>query len=294
MIIRTQKNPRQLGLDEPIRHENHKTPVTRRDFIAQGFKTGPAIIAAPAALAMLIGAENARAMSPDLEAMLGPAACNVQAGAGKVPFICFDLAGGANLNGSEILIGQSGVPTNFLSTQGYAKLGLPGNMTPGSPNAASATNDFVNMEFGAAWHSDGAILRGMQASTQVTTRANTNGFPIAARSENDTGNNPHNPMYGINKVGADGELLTLIGSQNTDSGGNSMAPASMINPAARPTKVDRSSDVTGLVDTGELGTLFTNSDDAIAVLESMTRLSHLKTDKVQVSNTAAPLAGQMS
>ena len=31
----------------------------------------------------------------------------------------------------------------------------------------------------------------------------------------------------------------------------------MMNPAARPTKVDRASDVTGLVDTGELGTLFT-------------------------------------
>ncbi len=114
-----------------------------------------------------------------------------------------------------------------------------------------------------------------------------NGFPIAARSENDTGNNPHNPMYGINRVGADGQLLTLIGSQNSDSGGNSMAPVMMINPAVRPTKVDRASDVTGLVDTGELGTLFTNSDDAIAVLESMTRLSHAKADLAQTRLTPA-------
>jgi hypothetical protein len=270
------KSPRTLGLNEPIRHESHKRPVTRRDFIAQGFKTGPAVIAAPAILSMLIGAQKAHGMSPDLEAM--KAFCSIQPGAGKIPFICFDLAGGANLNGSEILIGQSGNQTNFLSTQGYAKLGLPGNMTPNSPNAASGTNNFINMEFGTAWHSDGAILRGMQASTQVSTRANVNGFPIAARSENDTGNNPHNPMYGINRVGSDGELLTLIGSQNTDSGGNSMSPASMMNPAARPTKVDRASDVTGLVDTGELGTMFDNPDDAIAVLESMTRLSHAKAD----------------
>ena len=281
MIIRTKKSPRTLGLDEPIRHESHKAPVTRRDFIAQGFKTGPAIIAAPAALAMLIGSDNARAMSPDLEALLGPAACAIQAGAGKIPFICFDLAGGANLTGSEMLCGVSGNPLNFLSTQGYATLGLPGNMTPGSANAASPTNNFVNTEFGAAWHSDGAILRGMQMSTLAATRANVNGFPIAARSENDTGNNPHNPMYGINRVGADGQLLTLIGSQNSDSGGNSMAPAGMMNPAARPTKVDRASDVTGLVDTGELGTLFSNQDDAIAVLESMTRLSHAKADQAQ-------------
>jgi hypothetical protein len=271
------KSPRTLGLDEPIRHESHKAPVTRRDFIAQGLRTGPAVLAAPAALAMLIGAEKARAMSPDLEAMKNM--CNITAGAGKIPFICFDLAGGANLMGSEIIPGVKG-QLDFLSTQGYAKLGLPGNMTPNSPNAASGTNNFVNTEFGTAWHSDGAILRGMQGSTQVATRANTSGFPICARSENDTSNNPHNPMYGINRVGADGQLLTLIGSQNTDSGGNSIAPMSMMNPAARPTKVDRASDVTGLVDTGELGTLFTNSDDAIAVLESMTRLSHAKADRV--------------
>jgi len=278
------KTPRTLGLDEPIRDTNHGAPVTRREMIARGFMTGPAVIAAPAFLAMLIGSEKARAMSPDLEAMRS--LCNITAGAGKVPFICFDLSGGANLNGSEILLG-AGAPTNFLSTQGYAKLGLPGNMTPGSANAASPTNNFVNTEFGAAWHSDGAILRGMQASTQAATRANTNGFPIAARSENDTSNNPHNPMYGINKIGADGQLLTLIGSQNSDSGGNSMAPLAMIDPAARPTKVDRASDVTGLVDTGELGTLFTNSDDAISVLESMTRLSHSKADLVQTKLASA-------
>jgi hypothetical protein len=289
------KSPRGLGLNEPIKHESHKRPVTRRDFISQGFMTGPAMVAVPSLLAMLVRSEIARGnpLSPDLEAMLGVTQCNIQAGAAKVPFICFDLAGGANLQGSEILLGTGGNQTNFLSTQGYAKVGLPGNMTPNSPNAASGTN-FINMEFGTAWHSDGAILRGMQASTQVATRANVAGFPIAARSENDTGNNPHNPMYGINKVGADGQLLTLIGSQNTDSGGNSMAPASMINPAARPTKVDRASDVTGLVDTGELGTLFTNSNDAIAVLESMTRLSHLKNDKVRLSNTTLPLTSQMS
>src|SRR3954469_24101254 len=284
MIIRSHKPPRTLGIDEPIRDTNHGAPVTRRELIARGFMTGPAVITAPALLAMLFGPEQARAMSPDLEAMLGPTQCAIQAGAGKVTFICFDLAGGANLNGSEILLGQSGNPLNFLSTAGYGKLGLPGNMTP---NASTTTPTFINTEFGAAWHSDGAILRGMQGSTQTTTRANTNGFSIAARSENDTGNNPHNPMYGINTAGADGQLLTLIGSQNSDSGGNSMAPASMMNPAARPTKVDRASDVTGLVDTGELGTLFTNQDDAIAVLESMTRLSQSKADIVKTKLAAS-------
>ncbi len=271
------KSPRTLGLDEPIRHESHKRPVSRRDFIAQGFRTGPAIVTAGGILGALMTNKARATMTTPLEEYASNV-CLISAGAGKVPFIAFDLAGGANLHGSEMLIGAAGRPDNFLSTQGYATLGLPGNMTPNSPNAASGTNNFINNEFGALWHSDGAILRGMQASTVAATRANTNGFGIAARSENDTGNNPHNPMYGINRIGADGELLTLIGSQNTDSGGNSMSPAALMNPAARPTKVDRASDVTGLVDTGELSTMFSNPDDAIAVLESMTRLGHRKAD----------------
>ena len=37
----------------------------------------------------------------------------------------------------------------------------------------------------------------LERRRRLTTRANVNGSAIAARSENDTGNNPHNPMYGI-------------------------------------------------------------------------------------------------
>ena len=116
-------------------------------------------------------------MSPPLEAFRRATSAISPRVRARCPFICFDLAGGANLNNSEMLLGAGGNPLNFLSTQGYATLGLPGNMTPSSANAASATNNFINTEFGAAWHSDGAILRGMQASTQAATRANTNGFP---------------------------------------------------------------------------------------------------------------------
>ena len=47
-----------------------------------------------------------------------------------------------------------------------------------------------------------------------------------------------------------------------------MAPAMLMDPANRPTKIDRASDVTGLVDTGELGTLFSDPRDTVAVMES--------------------------
>jgi hypothetical protein len=273
MLIRKQP-PRALGLNEPIRHqESHKRPISRRDLIAAGMMTGPAMVTAGGLLSLLTS-RKAHALAPDITLLKGAAACDIASmGNGKIPFICFDLAGGANLAGSEVLIGGQGGQEDFLSTAGYAKLGLPGDMVPNAPNAASPNNNFIDRSFGLAWHSDGAILRGMLERTAVATRANTNGAVIVARSENDTANNPHNPMYGIQKAGAGGSLLTLIGSQSSDSGGNSMAPLAMIDPEFRPTKVDRASDVTGLVDTGQLGTLLPNAEDAVAVLESMVRLS---------------------
>ena len=97
-------------------------------------------------------------------------------------------------------------------------------MVPGGP-----TNNFIDTSLGLAWHSDGAMLRGILEKASAGTRAATNGAVIAARSENDTQNNPHNPMYGIWRAGADGSLLSLIGSRSSDSGGNSMAPPALID-----------------------------------------------------------------
>ena len=122
---------------------------------------------------------------------------------------------------------------------------------------------------------------------------------IPARSDNDTGNNPHNPMYGIARAGialdeddneifkgADGALLTLIGSQNSDSGGNSMAPAELIDLTIRPTKVDRPSDVTGLVDVGDLTGLGLTQADAVAVMESIYRISDQKMNSMNTGQGA--------
>ncbi|TPW11605.1 MAG: twin-arginine translocation pathway signal protein [Halothiobacillaceae bacterium] len=156
-------------------------------------------------------------------------------------------------------------------------------MIPPIVNAVTNTTDFVDARLGLAFHSDSAFLRGIASRTSAATMAGTNGAVIPARSENDTGNNLHNPMYAINKAGADGSLLTLIGSRNSDSGGNSMAAISMIDPeqlsTLRPTKVDRPSDVTGLVDTGELVKLL-SQEDAVAVMESITRISNKKLDNI--------------
>jgi len=275
------KIPKGRGLNDPILHADHAKPVTRRDFLSAGMISGSATVIVPGVVSALM-ARSARAdVKTDLN-WLGLGNCGLAGGAGKIPFICFDLSGGANIAGSNVLIGKQGGQMDFLTTAGYSKLGLPGNMTPNLVNQ-------VDSSYGLAFHIDSAFVRGMNLRTAATTRANANGTVVAARSENDTGNNPHNPMYGIARTGARGELLTLIGSQSSDSGGNSMAPIAMVNPQIRPTKVDRASDVTGLVDTGELGTLLPSAADAVSVMESMAVLTHRKHARVatQLSNDAS-------
>ena len=245
----------------PFRHADHPRPVTRRQFLAQGFLTGAAMVIGPS-LGGFFRSSQARAQALSCDVGFSPT--------GRIPFIVFDLAGGANTMGSNVLVGGSGGQLDLLSQEGYGRLGIPPAMTPN----ADPLN--VNQELGLAFHTDSAFLRGIQQRTAPETRARVNGMVFAARSDNDTGHNPHNPMYGINKAGADGQLVTLIGTQASVSGGNSQAPMSMIDPTVRPTKVDRPSDATGLVDTGKLVTLLPNPADAEAVMLAAQNLSDQK------------------
>jgi hypothetical protein len=268
--------------DAPQRHESHSRPMTRRELIGQGFMAGSASVLGGGIMGLFARPREAYAdLAADLQALT--ASCGITNGAGKIPFICFDLAGGANVAGSNVLVGQEGGQLDVLGTAGYSKLGLPGDMIPGTPEAAptaTSNGDHTDTSLGLAFHSDSAFLRGMQQSFKTPgIGANINGAIIPARSENDTGNNPHNPMYGIQRAGADGSILTLCGSRNTVSGGNSMAPLAMINPEFQPTKIDQPSDVVGLVDTGQLVGLL-GPADATAVMESIYRLSRQKMDAV--------------
>ncbi|MBT8086052.1 MAG: general secretion pathway protein GspF [Woeseia sp.] len=265
--------------DEPLRHPDHRRPMTRRDFVSQGFMSGSAFALSGGVLSLFANPRDALAeLSGDLTPLLSNP-CNVATeGAGKIPFICFDLAGGANIAGSNVLIGREGGQLDFLSTAGYEKLGLPGDMVPGL-NDPNSGLPYANTDFGLAFHSDSAFKRGMERSMSPGRGINLNGAVIPSRSDNDTGNNPHNPLYGIARAGADGSIVTLAGTENTDSGGNSMIPAMMMDPELRPTKVDRPSDVTGLVDTGQLVGIL-GPEDATAVMESIYRISAEKMNTV--------------
>src|ERR1700755_2090909 len=208
----SKKPPKGLGLHEPLRLQDHSRPRTRREFVAQGFMTGAAAVVAPTLLGVLGNPRMARAaLSSDIQSAVS--ACGITTGAGKIPFICFDLAGGGNIAGSNVLVGGPKGQLDFLSVAGYSKLGLPGGMVPNP----SATGNFIDSSFGLRYHSDSAHLRGMKLRASAAAMAGTTGTIIPALSQNDTNTNPHNPMYGIYQYGARGGLLDLIGSQSSQS-----------------------------------------------------------------------------
>ena len=194
-----------LGIHDPLLLQEHPRPRTRREFVAQSFWTGAATVIAPTlaghACLSARGARNAGlgySKRGDRLQTLRPAP-------GKIPFICFDLQGGGNIAGSNVLVGGPKGQLDFLSVAGYSKLGLPGSMVPN----ASATGSFVDSSFGLRYHSDSAHLRGMKLRASAAAMAGTTGTIIPALSQNDTNTNPHNPMYGIYQFGARGGLLDL-------------------------------------------------------------------------------------
>jgi hypothetical protein len=279
--MRRFNNKRYLAPDEPLKFEDHGRPLSRRQFIRQGFINGSATLLSGSALSLFANPNSVRAaVSADLDQLAQDIGCSLGGVGTGLPFICFDLAGGANLAGSNVLVGQGEGQMDLLSTAGYNKLGLPGDILPGQDSTGvttlnpSALNNFVNDELNLLFHADSAMLLGIREKA-LTAIGNVDGCVIPARSDNDTANNPHNPLYALAMTGQRGSVVDLIGSRSSDSGGNSMSPAMYIDPEFRPTKVDRPSDVTGLVDIGDL-TAILGANDVTAVMESMARVSHKK------------------
>jgi hypothetical protein len=270
------KKSKALGIHEPLRHQDHPRPRTRREFLAQSFITGAATV---------IGPRWARAaLDPDIHGLLAP--CSITTGAGKIPFICFDLAGGANIAGSNVLVGGPNGQLDFLSVAGYSKLGLPGTMVPNP----SLSGNFIDSTFGLRFHSDSAHLRGIKTRVKTASAmTNTSGTVIPALSQNDTNTNPHNPMYAIYQYGARGGLLNLVGTESSMSGGNSMSPPTMMIASAQPTRVASPADTQGLVSTGQLSTLLPHPSDITNVLESMKRISDAKYAKVTAYPSSSAL-----
>ena len=219
-------------IEEDCRKSGHGRPRTRREFLNQGLIAGVSTVFLPSLATILAREAHGQVTGCVIDngGMLG---------AGKIPFLGIDQGGGANIAGSNIIVGGMGGQEDFLDPGGYARLGLPEAIIP--------QNVGVDRTFGLAMHPNSALLRGMLDKTNAATRANVNGVVIPARSENDTGNNPHNPVYGIARAGANGEFAATIGTRNSESGGRSRAPDSMIQADLRPVRVSNRNQAIGLV-----------------------------------------------
>jgi len=268
-------NSTPLDFNEPLKLENHKKPITRRDFLGQGLIAGAAAVMVPSIFSLASSKVKAAELPVTEEQ------CNiaVNVATGKIPFICVDLSGGANIAGSNVLVGGAGGQLDYLEADGYKKLGLPANMLP-NLDGQTATMDSGGS--GLLFHADSALLKGIRDIATQTTLDNVNGAVICARSSNDTSDNPHNPMYGIYKAGADGDLLSLVGSRSSDSGGRSVAPASMMDLSVRPSKISSGNDARGLIDTGKLANLLPIPADAVSVMNAIQRISALKLEKTTI------------
>jgi hypothetical protein len=245
-------------IEDECRRSGHARPTNRREFLGRGLIAGVSTVFLPSIATIL--AREAQAQTGCV------IDTNPALGAGKIPFLAFDQGGGANIAGSNIMVGRVGGQEVFLDPAGYAKLGLPAAILPQTVG--------VDRTFGLAMHPRSALLRGMLRKTSAATRANTNGCVIPARSENDTSNNPHNPTYGIARAGANGEFVATIGTQASESGGNSQAPASMITADLRPTKVSNRTEAMGLIGGGASGFPDGRVAQAAAVL-SMLKLGRI-------------------
>lgn len=249
---KTQEEIDNEQLIRPMKHEGHSMK-SRRDFLAQGFLGMTAFALAPSQLfAQTTG-------------------CVAPTRAGMTPVIIIDLAGGGNIAGSNVMVGGAGGQNDFLAN--YASLGLPPDF---HPSRSGKTNN----EMGLVFHSDSGMLRGIQSIAGVTTRANMDGAVFCSTSDDDTGNNQSNPMYWLAKAGAVGDLRPLAGTSQSDSGGNSMAPAESINPSVAPVRIQSNQDAVNLVSLGNRFNEFTGNAGSAGIIDSATRLSNKKLEMI--------------
>jgi hypothetical protein len=239
-----------------LKHLEGHNLVSRRDFLSHGLLAGFGTILAPTLLSSLqISAAQALECGTNTSAIVR-----------GIPILIFDLAGGSNIAGSNVIVGKAGGQMDFLT--GYETLGLPIEMHPKNSGQ-------VNTELGLAFHNDSGILRGIQSTTQITTRAKVEGGVFCGLSLDDTQNNPHNPAYWLSKAGAVGDISQLTGTQNTQSGGNSSAPPTSIIPTLKPITINTPRDALNLINVGRLSTLFGN-DKSIKILKTIENMSAQK------------------
>jgi hypothetical protein len=236
--------------------KNHRL-VTRRDFLSHGLVAGVSYSMAPSLLSLLRineahASENCIAAAGNMDK--------------RTPMIIIDLAGGGNIPGSNVLVGDQAGQHSYIPD--YKRLGLPDNMHP-------SNQGMVNSEMGLKFHSDSAMLDGIQARTSATVRSKVEGAVFCGISSDDTGNNPHNPVYWLNKAGAVGDIAQTAGTRISRSGGRSTFPPTSYDPTIAPVPVRSPDDAVELISLGRVHDIF-NDNQAKSVLRTIQNMSETR------------------
>lgn len=252
-----EQNKKSDAVMKPKLHSGHN-PRSRREFMAQGLLGISALAIAPELMM-----RNAHAQTA--------AGCVQAASAGLSPVIIIDLAGGGNIAGGNVVVGGAGGQMNFL--QNYTSLGVVASEHP-------SLNGAINQDMGIAFNSRSTMLQGIKEVASMQTQLQMDGTIFATISNDDTGNNQHNPIYWLNKAGARGRLTQLAGTQDTPSGGNSQSPIESINPTVAPVKVSSTNDAVNLVSLGNSLTGTYNANQLDRIIKGSANVSNNKLDNI--------------
>jgi hypothetical protein len=224
-------------------YNDHKAPVTRRDFLASGL------------MGMSTLAIGSTAMSLFSNNVWAQSNCATTAAFynGNVPFLCIDCAGGMNIAGGNAIMGQAA--SGFQGEVGsglsdFRKLGIPDEFHPSRAG-------MINKDLGLKFHTTSGILEGMNevlSPKQGETKDLRNfvdGVIIGAVTNDDTQTNPINTTYMAHKAGAKGDLVQLVGTANSVSGGNSVAPPDQIDLTKKPSQLTNFQGSSGLLSIGD-------------------------------------------
>ena len=207
--------------------DGHTAPVTRRDFLKYGVIPFAGSLLAPSLLSQILFQGKALAQ----DSQCGSASSNAY-----MPFLIFDMAGGAALPGN-FLVGKKGGPEDLMSS--YDTLGW-------NPKAANA----VDTSFGLPMaRNQSQILAGIRqtASTQALALLKMGSF--CHFSLDDTGSNKTSALSLIARAGLQGKFLqTGVGTRNTLSGGNS--DVALQETLYKPTFVQSILDIQSSVSSG--------------------------------------------
>lgn len=226
----------------------HKKPVTRRDFLAQGFLLYSGMIALP----NVFGLGLRKAVSE----------CGGGIGPNLTPFMVFDMAGGAALPGN-FLVGKKGGPEDLLSS--YNRLGW-------DPRAQGALYKDFGLPMSAKYSK---MLKGILDNTSADARKTFRMGSFCHFAQDDTTGNKLNAANLVLSAGFRGSFITNgLGVVDSPSGGGS---ASVVNNISlKPTIVSSVDGVLGAVNLGGPSYKGVRPEQIKALAENTIELSRIQ------------------